>query len=41
MNYYDCDRAIVIANQRFTSQAELEAEKLDVELWDKDILLDL
>ena len=41
MNYYDCDKAVVIANQRFTSQAEAEAEKLGVELWDKKVLMDL
>ena len=41
MNYYDCDAAVVITNQRFTSQAEQEAEKLGVELWDRDVLLHL
>ncbi len=41
MNYYDCDAAVVITNQRFTSQAIQEAEKLGVELWDEQVLRDL
>ena len=41
MNYYDCDIAVVITNQRFTSQAIREAEKLGVELWDRQVLRNL
>lgn len=36
--YYDCDQAVVVTNNRFTSQAITLALTNDVELWDKDTL---
>ena len=38
---YKCDKSIVITNNYFTKQAKKEAEILSVELWDRDILLQM
>lgn len=37
-HFYDCDKAIVITNSTFTKSAREVAEKVGVELWDKDSL---
>jgi len=36
---YDCTEAMVVTNSRFTRQASHLAEKNDVELWDRDMLV--
>ena len=35
---YGCNKSIVLANAYFTQQATVDAQKLSVELWDRDIL---
>lgn len=35
-NYYECDRAMVVTNSKFTSSAINLARKCDVELWDRE-----
>lgn len=36
--YYNCDKAVVLTNSSFTQQAVEGAEKLGVELWDREWL---
>lgn len=36
MNYYDCDKAMVVTNSTFTSSAAQLAKKCNVELWDRN-----
>jgi hypothetical protein len=35
---YECDKSIVVATAYFTEQAMAEAQRLNVELWDRDTL---
>ncbi len=35
---YGCDKVVILTTTFFTSQAVTEAKKLDIELWDADIL---
>lgn len=37
---YECNEAWVITNSRFTEQAMNGAKKLDVRLWDRDVLIE-
>ena len=37
---YNCDKGIVVTNQFFSDNAKKEAKACDVELWDRDKLLD-
>jgi len=37
---HNCVKAMVITNQYYTKQAYSDAKKCDVELWDRDVLLD-
>lgn len=39
--YYDCTKKIIVTLSELTPKALEVAEKLDVEIWDKDILLKL
>ena len=39
--YYDCDTSLVITNSHYTSSAKKLAEKIGVELWDRDMLDEL
>ena len=39
--YYDCDTSLVITNSYYTSSAKKLAEKIGVELWDRDMLDEL
>jgi restriction system protein len=36
--YYGCDRAVVMTNNYFTRQAVEGAQKINVELWNRDVL---
>lgn len=36
--YYDCETAVVLSNNYYTSSAKKLADKLGVLLWDRDIL---
>jgi restriction system protein len=36
--YYGCDRAVVMTNNYFTRQAIEGAQKINVELWNRDVL---
>jgi restriction system protein len=36
--YYGCDRAVVLTNNYFTRQAVEGAQKINVELWDREVL---
>ena len=38
--YYNADNAIVITNNYFTKSAQILAERNDVELWDRDTLME-
>lgn len=38
--YYDCDSSMVITNSYYTSSAKKLAEKIGVELWDRDVLFE-
>jgi restriction system protein len=37
--YYDCDQSMVVSNSHYTKQARELASKNDVELWDRDMLI--
>ena len=39
--FYDCDNALVITNSYYTSSARTLADKIGVELWDRDTLTEL
>lgn len=39
--FYDCDKAIVVTNNKFTKSAREEAKKLGVILWDGDYLYEI
>ena len=39
--YYDCDTSLVITNSYYTSSAKKLAEKIGVELWDRDMLMEM
>lgn len=39
--YYDCDKAVVLTNSYFTKQAEDFAKKVDVRLWNRNMLISL
>lgn len=41
MNYYECDKGVVITNNYFTRQAYTEAKACNVELWDRNKVLEL
>lgn len=41
INYYECDKGIVITNNYFSKQAYKEAEVNHVELWDREKVLEL
>lgn len=38
MGVYNCDKSIIITTSYFTSQAKNDAEKLKIELWDREVL---
>ena len=38
--YYDCDNSLVITNSYYTASAKTLAEKIGVELWDRDVLFE-
>ena len=38
MGVYNCDRSIIITTSYFSSQAKNDAEKLKIELWDREVL---
>ncbi|KJS76326.1 MAG: hypothetical protein JL56_05775 [Desulfotomaculum sp. BICA1-6] len=37
---HDCDRAMVVTNQYYTDQAKRDAKKCNIELWNRDDLLE-
>lgn len=39
--FYDCDKAIVVTNNKFTKSAKVEAKKIGVILWDGDYLYEI
>lgn len=41
MNYYGCEKGVVITNNYFTKQAHIEAKVNKVELWDRDKIIQL
>lgn len=38
MGVYKCNKSIIITTSYFTNQAKSDAQKLDIDLWDRDIL---
>lgn len=39
MDYYDCDRAIIVTNSRFTDEAWRVAQKTHIKLWTRNYLI--
>jgi hypothetical protein len=39
MDYYDCDRAIIVTNSRFTDEAWRVAKKTNIKLWNRNYLI--
>ena len=39
--YYECDNSMVITNSYYTASAKTLAEKIGVELWDRDALFEI
>ncbi|MFI4955514.1 MAG: restriction endonuclease, partial [Gammaproteobacteria bacterium] len=39
MDYYDCDRAIIVTNSRFTDEALRVAQKTHIKLWNRNYLI--
>ncbi len=37
---YNCDKTMVVTNQYYTKQAYSDAKKCNIELWDRDVLLE-
>ena len=38
--YYDCDECLVVSNRNYTKPAQELAHKNNVELWDRDMLIE-
>lgn len=41
MYYYDADKSIVVTNNYYTEPCKKFAKKLDVELWDRDDVIEI
>lgn len=39
MDYYDCDRAIIVTNSKFTDEALRVANKTNIKLWNRNYLI--